>query len=99
MRWMNLEPIIQSEVSQKEKSKYRILTHIYGIQKDGTEGSICRAALETQTENRLMDKGGEEEGEGEINGESSIEANTSTYVNRQPMGICCMTQGTQMGAL
>ena len=31
MRWMNLEPIIQSEVSQKEKNKYRILTHIYEI--------------------------------------------------------------------
>ena len=31
MRWMKLEPIIQSEVSQKEKVKYCILTHIYGI--------------------------------------------------------------------
>ena len=31
MRWMSLEPIIQSEVSQKEKDKYRILMHIYGI--------------------------------------------------------------------
>ena len=31
MRWMNLEPITQSEVSQKEKDKYRFLTHIYGI--------------------------------------------------------------------
>ena len=31
MRWMNLEPILQSEVSQKEKDKYHILTHIYGI--------------------------------------------------------------------
>ena len=31
MKWMNLEPIIQSELSQKEKDKYRILTHIYGI--------------------------------------------------------------------
>ena len=29
MRWMNLEPIIQSEVSQKEKDKYCILTHIW----------------------------------------------------------------------
>ena len=29
MRWMNLEPSVQSEVSQKEKAKYRILTHIY----------------------------------------------------------------------
>ena len=31
MGWMNLELIIQSEVSQKEKYKYRILTHTYGI--------------------------------------------------------------------
>ena len=31
MRWMKLEPIIQSEVSQKEKHQYDILTHIYGI--------------------------------------------------------------------
>ena len=31
MRWMKLEPIIQSEVSQKEKHQYSILTHIYGI--------------------------------------------------------------------
>ena len=29
MRWMNLEPIIQSEVSKKEKNKYHILTYIY----------------------------------------------------------------------
>ena len=31
MRWMKLEPIIQNEVSQKEKHQYSILTHIYGI--------------------------------------------------------------------
>ena len=31
MRWMNLEPIIQNAVSQKEKDKYHILMHIYGI--------------------------------------------------------------------
>ena len=29
--WMNLESVIQSEVCQKEKSKYHILPHIYGI--------------------------------------------------------------------
>ena len=33
MRWMNLEPIIQSEVSQKEKDKYPILTLIMGSRK------------------------------------------------------------------
>ena len=31
IRWMTLEPIIRSEVSQKEKDKCHILTHIYGI--------------------------------------------------------------------
>ena len=31
MRWINLEPIIQSEMSQKEKDKHCILTHIYEI--------------------------------------------------------------------
>ena len=31
MRWMNLEPIIQSEASQKEKDKYRILMNVYRI--------------------------------------------------------------------
>ena len=31
VRWMDLETVIQSEVSQKEKIKYRMLTHIYGI--------------------------------------------------------------------
>ena len=31
MRWMKLETIIQSEVSQKDKDHYSILTHIYGI--------------------------------------------------------------------
>ena len=29
VRWMDLESVIQSEVSQKEKNKYRMLTHIY----------------------------------------------------------------------
>ena len=31
VRWMNLEGLLQSEVSQKEKNKYHILMHIYGI--------------------------------------------------------------------
>ena len=48
MRWMKLEPIIQSEVSQKEKHQQTLLTHIYGIYKDGNNGPICKAAKETQ---------------------------------------------------
>ena len=33
MKWMNLEPIIQSEVNQKENGKYHILTHIWNLEK------------------------------------------------------------------
>ena len=33
MRWMNLEPIIQSEVSQKEKDKYHSNTYIWNLEK------------------------------------------------------------------
>ena len=50
MRWMYLEPVIQSEVSQKEKDKYCILTHVYGIQKNGTEEFTYRATMEKQTQ-------------------------------------------------
>ena len=48
MRWMKLEPVMQSEVSQKEKHQYSILTHIYGIQKDGNDNPVCETAKETQ---------------------------------------------------
>ena len=48
MRWMKLEPIIQSEVSQKEKHQYNILMHIYGIWKDGNDDPVCERAKETQ---------------------------------------------------
>ena len=48
MRWMKLEPIIQNEVSQKEKHQYSILMHMYGISKDGNDDPICETAKETQ---------------------------------------------------
>ena len=51
MRWMSLEPIIQSEVSQKEKHKYHILTHIYVTYKDDTDEFNFRTTIE----NRPMD--------------------------------------------
>ena len=40
MRWMKLELIIQSEVSQKEKHQYSMLMHIYGIWTDGNDNPI-----------------------------------------------------------
>ena len=57
---MELEPIIQSEVSQKDKDQYSILTHIYGIQKDGNNNPICKR--DTDVQNRLLDSVGEGEG-------------------------------------
>ena len=50
MKWMKLEPIMQSEVSQKQKNKHCILMHLYGIWKDGADELVCRAALETHTQ-------------------------------------------------
>ena len=62
MRWMKLEPIIQSEVSQKEKHQYSVLMHIYGIQKDGNDDPIWETTKETDIKNRLLDSVGEGEG-------------------------------------
>ena len=62
MRRMKLEPIIQTEVSQTEKYQYSILTHIYGIQKDGNNDPICKIAKETDVKNRFLDAVGEGEG-------------------------------------
>ena len=49
LRWMNLAPVIQHEVNQKDKNKYHVLTYIYGIWKNGTDKPICRAGMETGT--------------------------------------------------
>ena len=43
-----LEPIIQSEVSQKENQQYSILEHIYRIEEDGNDNPICEITKETQ---------------------------------------------------
>ena len=62
MRWMKLEPIIQSEVSQKEKYQYSILMHIYGIQKYGNDNPVCETAKDTQMYRTVLDSVGEGEG-------------------------------------
>ena len=47
---MDLEMVIQGEVSQKEKNKYHTLTRTCGIQKNGADEPICKAEIETQTQ-------------------------------------------------
>ena len=50
VRWMDIVSVIQSEVSQKEKNKYHMLTHIYGIgKKKVSEEPRGRTGIKTQT--------------------------------------------------
>ena len=77
---MNLEPITQSEGSQKEKNQYCVLIHIYGIQKHGTDESMCGAAMEVQTQRADSWTRVGEEKEGEMNEEGIVEAYTPPYV-------------------
>ena len=51
MRWMDIGSVIQSEVCQKEKKKYCMLTHMYGIlkKKKGYEEPRVRTGIKTQT--------------------------------------------------
>ena len=49
VRWMDLESVIQREVSQKEKNKYRMLMHIYRILKSGADEPSGRAGIKMQT--------------------------------------------------
>ena len=48
MKWMSLECIIQTEVSQKEKDKYHIISLICGIEKNSTDELISKAEIESQ---------------------------------------------------
>ena len=78
MRWMKLEPIIQSEVSQKEKHQYSILMHIYGIY--GNDNPVCKTAKETDVQNSFLDSA--REGEGGMIWENGIETCVVSYVKR-----------------
>ena len=70
MKWMNLETIIQSVVSRKEKDKYHILTHIWNLEKwywrIYLQGNNGETDIETYGH-------AERGGEGEIYGESNME--------------------------
>ena len=71
---------MQSEVSQKEKHQYSILTHIYGIQKDGNDNPVCETARDTDVQSGLLDSEGE--GEGGMIWENGIETCIISYMKR-----------------
>ena len=60
---MDLDTVIQSEVSRKEKNKYHILIHICGI-KNGTDEPVCKAETETPTWRTNVWTPSEERGDG-----------------------------------
>ena len=104
---MNLEPIIQSEVSQKEKDKYHILTHIYRIQKNGTEEFIHRLTTEKQTQriDLWTWEGGRE---GEMYGKSNMETyitickidrqqEFAVWLRKLKQGLCTQPRGVIWG--
>ena len=94
MRWMKLEPIIQSLVSQKEKHQYSILTHIYRSQKDGNDDLIGKKANETQIKRTdfwtLWEKM-------RVGWSERLALKHVHYHvwNRWPVQVQCMKQGTQ----
>ena len=99
---MKLKPIIQSEVSQKEKHQYSILTHIYGIWKDGNDNPVCETAKETQMYRTVFWTLGE--GEDGMIWENGIETCILSYVKRisspgsmHDTGCSGMTQRDGMG--
>ena len=49
--WMDLESVIHSEVRQKEKNKFCIISLICGTHKNDTDELICKAEIETDIEN------------------------------------------------
>ena len=98
MRWMKLEPIIQSEVSQKDKDQYSILTHIYGILKDGNNNPICKREKEMQMYRTDFWTLWEKARVG------CFKRTTSKHVyylgrNRSPAQVGCMRQVLRAGAL
>ena len=103
--WMDLESVIQSELSQKKKNKYCISTHIYGIQKNGTDEPICKAGIETQMQKHVDTEGKE----GGTNWEISTDIYTLPYVkliasenllySTGSSARCSVNQMCEMGAL
>ena len=98
VKWMNLEPVTQSEVSQKGKKQIPyIITYIWNLEKWYWWTYLQGRNRDSGTINRLMDIVGQ--GEGGINWESSIEICTLPFVKYLVMGSCYIVQGAQPGAV
>ena len=75
--WMDLETVIQSEVRQKQKNKYRVLMNTCRIQNNGMDAkhSICKAETETQMQRINVQTSRQKRGSG-MNWETGIDIYT-----------------------
>ena len=89
MRWMNLEPIIQSEVSQGEKQISYINAYIWNLERWYWWTYLQGSNGDTDIKNRRKDKSGGAEEEGGTNGESNMEAYTLCCVLAQSCSTLC----------
>ena len=78
MRWIKLEPIIQSEVSQKETPVQYINTYIWNLERRSQQPYRQDSKRDTDVKNRLLDSVGE--GKGGMIWENSIETCILSYV-------------------
>ena len=88
--WMDLESVIQSEVSQKEKNKYRLLMNECVIWENGADEPRRRNG-DADVENGCVNKGGR------MNWETGMDI--CAFLVCCLVGTCCMVQGTQLGAV
>ena len=93
VRWINLELVIQSEVSQKEKKKYCILMYIYGIQKNGIDEPICREEMDMQMQTMDLWTQWRQERVGWM--QKVVSTYITTMQNRQLVRSCYVTQEVQ----
>ena len=91
---MKLEPIIQSEVSQKENHQYSILTDIYSISKDSNDNPICETAKETQMYRTVFWTLWEKARVGWF-GRMALKHVYYPMWNRSPVQVRCMWQGAR----
>ena len=97
MRRMNPEPILQSEVSQKEKDKYCTLTHIWNLERWCWRSYVWSSREDTDIKNRFGSHSGRMRG-----WDDWREQHWNIYITiwkRQPVGVWCMTQGPKASVL
>ena len=97
VRWMNLlyRTCYTTEVNQKKKNKYHILTHIYGLQKEILMNTYLQSSNgDSGIENRLWTPPGKERGD-----KLTVVLKHITICKLDKGGSGCITQGTQHGTL